>query len=80
MTFLRRMVTQAWGFLPWPAEGGDVVLRHEPSGHLLTDGADRHRPVRFSSRAEAGAFRARYLDEAAAWETLPVEQVACRAA
>jgi len=78
MTFLRRMVAQAWGLLPWPSEG-DVVLRHEPTGCLLTDGTDPHRPVRFASRAAAGEFRARYLDEAGAWEALPAEPL-CSAA
>ena len=78
MTFLQRMMANAWGLLPWPPDG-EVVLRHEPSGRVLTDGSDPHDPVRFPSRAAAGAFRARYLDEAGAWEALPANRAPCRA-
>jgi uncharacterized iron-regulated membrane protein len=92
-TILGRTVSQAWGLLPWPerselarAAGSgepaerDHVLRHGPSGHVLSDGSDDQRPVRFASRAAAGQFRTRFLDEADAWEALPAEDVEVRAA
>jgi hypothetical protein len=93
-SLLGRTVSRAWGLLPWPGECrevgrtvggerqpvGDHVLRHGPSGQVLTDGSERDRPVRFASRAAAGDFRTRFLDEAEGWEALPVEEVEAQAA
>ncbi len=66
---------------PWPpAAGGPVVLRHAPSGQVLTDGSADAAPVCFPSAAAARAFRARWLDEADGWEVAPVAGEAERAA
>jgi hypothetical protein len=55
----------------------EVVLRHAPSGRVLDDGAAA---VRFRSREDAEAFRARYLDEQDAWRAVPAAPEAHRAA
>jgi hypothetical protein len=93
-SFLGRTVSRAWGLLPRAGECSAVwrtlgderqreaahVLRHGLSGRVLTDGSERDRPVRFASRAAAGDFRTRFLDEAEGWEALPAEDVEGQAA
>ncbi len=63
--------------LPSDQEGGAVLLRHAPSGTVLTSGPA---PVRFPSAAEACAFSARFLDEPAGWEVVPAAQSEPKAA
>ena len=53
-----------------------VVLRHAPSGLVLTDGAPQARPVRFRDSAAAAQFRRRFLDEFDAWEAVPASDPA----
>ena len=54
---------------------GDMLLRHAPSGAVLTAGSagpfGEGPAVRFPSAAAAFAFSARFLDEAASWEPVP---------
>jgi len=80
MDCVRRLVTQAWEWLPRPGAGSEVVLRHAPSGRVLTDGSPGAEALRFASLAEAAAFRLQYLDEASAWEPIPAEAYESRAA
>ena len=58
---------------PADAAPGGVLLRHAPSGMVLTSACDGP-AVRFASAAEASTFSARFLDEPAGWETVPVAQ------
>jgi len=58
-------------------KGAGVLLRHCPSGQVLSH-AD-NRPVGFPDRATADNFRVRFLDENEAWEAV-VSGAACRAA
>jgi hypothetical protein len=74
MRYLRRIVDVTWRMLV-PADG-TVMLLHVPSGRVLTHGPEA---VRFPSVSAAGAFRSRYLDEAAAWETVRLDQLGCAA-
>jgi len=70
MKYLHRIVDMTWRLLT--PGGEEVALVHVPSGQLLASGSER---VRFPSTAAAAEFRSRYLDEAPAWETIPVEQI-----
>lgn len=74
MRCFRRIVDVTWRILT-PADEV-VMLVHAPTGRVLTDGLDR---VLFPSASAAGSFRTRYLDEAAAWETVPFERLDCAA-
>lgn len=61
------------------ATGARVVLRHTPSGQVLSHGDSR--PVGFADRASAETFRVRFLDETDAWEPIARDTgSACRAA
>jgi hypothetical protein len=66
MQFVLRLLRSVLG-------GGDaVVLRHRASGAVLSAGfPGESDALRFGSAAEAEAFSARFLDEAAGWEAVP---------
>ena len=78
MEFVRKLIgqarDQALSWLPGcePPAGAvataETVLRHAPSGLLLTDGSSLAHAVRFPSPSAASAFRRRYLDEPDGWE------------
>ncbi|MHB8466018.1 MAG: hypothetical protein ACYDH6_12510 [Acidimicrobiales bacterium] len=60
----------------WRAPDG-IVLRHAPSGRVLTSvDAD---PIEFEDAASAEEFGRRFLDEVDAWEIVRADAV-CRAA
>ena len=58
---------------PADARPGDVLLRHAPSGMVLSSASDEP-AVRFASADEASTFAARFLDEPASWKAVPVSE------
>lgn len=72
MELLRRVVdltlTRVGG---WCTPQSEVLLRHAPSGQVLTDGRAPATPITFPDRATALSFQRRFLDEADAWEPVP---------
>jgi hypothetical protein len=77
MDVLRRMVgcaiDRATGLAGAAVRSDVVVLRHRPSGLVLTDGVSE--PVRFPDHETAEAFGRRFLDERDAWHPVPVVRV-----
>jgi hypothetical protein len=72
MELLRRVAELIWCG-PFGAAAGDapVVLRHAPSGLVLSHGiGDASEPVQFADRATAENFQRRFLDEVDAWEAV----------
>jgi hypothetical protein len=53
-----------------------VVLRHSPTGRVLTDGSSDGSAVMFADKGSAWSFRRRFMDEHEAWETVGIDDAA----
>jgi hypothetical protein len=74
MDLLRRVVDCALERISGPAGArAAILLRHGPSGRMLTRGDTE--PVHFPDRATAETFRLRFLDEVDAWEPVGSDAV-----
>lgn len=70
----RRVVDCAVERISGPAGArAAILLRHGPSGRMLTMGDAE--PVHFPDRATAETFRLRFLDEVDAWEPVGADTV-----
>ena len=75
MDFVARFVRTALDHVLGSGDRAEVILRHGPSGFVLTDGASYPRPVRFASAADAATFCRRFLDEAPAWQAVEAAEI-----